>query len=64
MLLHHAQFVVQDADATAAALEQFRRRPSIGFSDCLIVEIARKHGHIPLATFDRGLGRLEGRERL
>lgn len=64
MLLHHAQLVVQDTEVAAAALATFRRHPSVGFSDCLIVELARQHGHIPLGTFDRSLGRLEGAQRL
>jgi predicted nucleic-acid-binding protein len=64
MLLNHAQFTIQDADAVQAALEKFRKRPAVGFSDNLIVEIARKNGHLPLATFDRDLSRLEGTQRL
>jgi predicted nucleic acid-binding protein len=43
---------------------QFRKRPALGFSDCLIVEVARKAGHIPVGTFDRELGRLEGVQRI
>jgi predicted nucleic-acid-binding protein len=60
MLLHHDQLTVQDADAVAAALNQFRRRPKLGFSDCLMVEVARKAGHGPLGTFDRLLGKVDG----
>ncbi len=47
-----------------AALARFRKRPSLAFSDCLIVEIARKAGHMPLGTFDRDLARIEGAERI
>lgn len=64
MLLNHRDLAVQDADVAAAALQQFRKRPSVGFSDCLMLEIARKAGHLPLGTFDRELGRLEGTQRL
>lgn len=64
MLLTHRDLTVQDADAVALALASFRRKPTVGFSDCLIVEIARKAGHLPLGTFDRGLGRLEGAQRI
>ena len=60
MLLHHDQLTVHDADAVAAALNQFRRRPKLGFSDCLMVEVARKAGHGPLGTFDRLLGKVDG----
>ena len=64
MLLNHQQLSVQDTDVVARALEQYRARPALGFSDCLVLEIARKAGHLPLGTFDRGLARLEGAERL
>ena len=64
MLLNHAHLSVQDADVVGRALSQFRLRPALGFSDCLVLEIARKAGHLPLGTFDRGLSRLEGTERL
>jgi predicted nucleic acid-binding protein len=43
-----------------AALEQFRKRPALGFSDCLVLEISRKAGHLPLGTFDRNLAKLDG----
>jgi predicted nucleic-acid-binding protein len=64
MLLSHAEITVQDADVVLAAVEQYRGRPSLGFSDCLVLEIARKAGHLPLGTFDHGLGKLKGAERL
>jgi predicted nucleic-acid-binding protein len=64
MLLEHSQLTLQDPEVIAAALEQFRARPALGFSDCLVLEIARKAGHLPLGTFDRTLGRAPGTERL
>jgi predicted nucleic-acid-binding protein len=64
MLLHHKSLTLQDGDVVAAALEHYRRKPSLGFSDCLLLEIARKAGHTPLGTFDKNLGKLEGAERL
>ena len=64
MLLNHQHLTVQDGDVVGAALAHFRRRPSLGFSDCLILEVTRKAGHLPLGTFDRGLARLSGAERL
>jgi predicted nucleic acid-binding protein len=48
----------------SAALEHFRRKPALGLSDCLLLEIARKTGHMPLGTFDRDLGRLPGTVKL
>jgi predicted nucleic-acid-binding protein len=64
MLLNHKSLTLQDADVVAAALVSYRRKPALGFSDCLVLEIARKAGHIPLGTFDRSLSNLEGVERL
>jgi predicted nucleic-acid-binding protein len=64
ILLNHETVTLQDPDVVAAALEQYRLRPRIGFSDCLVLEIARKAGHLPLGTFDRDLGKLDGAERL
>ena len=60
MLLSHKDLTLQDADAVAAALSHFRKRPALGFSDCLVLEASRKAGHLPLGTFDRRLGKLEG----
>jgi predicted nucleic-acid-binding protein len=64
MLLNHEKLVVQDPDVIAAALDSFRARPALGFSDCLLVELARKAGHLPLGTFDRELGKVVGTQRL
>jgi len=64
MLLNHKDLTLQDSDVVAAALELFRSRPALGFSGCLLLELARKAGHLPLGTFDRTLGRLEGAEKL
>jgi len=64
MLLNHAQLSMQEADVVEPALARFRARPALGFSDCLVLEIARKAGHLPLGTFDRSLSKLEGTQRL
>jgi predicted nucleic-acid-binding protein len=64
MLLHHRDLTVQDADVVTAALGHFRKRSSLGFSDCLALEIARKAGHLPLATFDRDFAKLDDVQRL
>ncbi|HEX8010397.1 MAG TPA: type II toxin-antitoxin system VapC family toxin [Casimicrobiaceae bacterium] len=63
-LLAHADLTLQDADVVAAALTQFRAKPTLGFSDCLVLETARKAGHLPLGTFDRQLGKVTGAHRL
>lgn len=64
MFLNHKELTIQDADVVEAALQSFRTRPKLGFSDCLILEVARKAGHLPLGTFDRDLGKLEGTQRI
>ena len=64
MFLNHAELTIQDADAVAAALKHFQDRPKLGFSDCLILEVARKAGHTPLGTFDGGLSKLPDAQKL
>jgi predicted nucleic-acid-binding protein len=64
MLLNHQHLTLQDSEAVTAAVVSFRRRPALGFSDCLVVEVARKAGHLPLGTFDRDFSKLAGVERL
>ena len=63
-LLNHTELTLQDADVVTRALNHYRARPSLGFSDALVLEIARKAGHLPLGTFDRRLARLDGAQGL
>jgi predicted nucleic-acid-binding protein len=64
MLLNHEHLTVQDADTVTAALARFRRRPVLEFSDCLVVEVARKAGHLPVGTFDRDFAKFDDVERV
>jgi predicted nucleic-acid-binding protein len=64
MLLAHRCLVLQDDDAVARSLESFRARPSLGFSECLMVELARRAGHLPMGTFDRALAKIAGAQQL
>ena len=64
MLLNHKDLTIQDSDVVAITLEEFRGRPALGFSDCLVLEVARKAGHLPLGTFDREFAKLHGVQRL
>ena len=64
MLLNHRDLVVQDSDTVAAALDLFRAKPALGFSDCLMLQLARKAGHLPLGTFDRNLAKVDGAQKL
>ncbi len=63
-LLNHRELTLQDSEVVAGALNRFRSRPSLGFSDCLVLEIARKAGHLPLGTFDQNLAKLDDTHRL
>lgn len=60
MLLEHERLVVQDADVVRSAFVEFKRRPNVGFVDCLVVAVARKAGHLPVGTFDRSMARIDG----
>jgi predicted nucleic-acid-binding protein len=64
MLLNHKDLTLEESEVVSSALDRFRKRPALGFSDCLMLEVARKAGHLPLGTFDRNLGKREGVERL
>jgi predicted nucleic-acid-binding protein len=64
MLLSHKSLSLQEAEVVESALAHFRDRPSVGFSDCLVLEIARKAGHTPVGTFDKQFAKLEGASRL
>ena len=64
MLLNHEHLTLQDQDVVKAAVEKFRRHKGETFSDVLVLEMARKSGHVPLGTFDRNLAKLDGGKRL
>jgi len=64
MLLSHKHLTLQDPDVVVAALAHYLEKPALGFSDCLVLEVACKAGHLPLGTFDRNLSKLEGAQRL
>ena len=64
MFLDHQNLALQDADTVAAALERHRKKRALGFSDCLVLEVARKAGHLPLGTFDHELSKLDGAQKL
>ena len=64
MLLEHKDLTLQDAGVVAAALDLFRARPVLGFFDCLMLQLARKAGHLPLGTFDQALAKTDGAQKL
>jgi hypothetical protein len=53
-----------DTETAAEALNLFRAKPALGFSDCLMLQIAHKAGHLPPGTFDKSPGRILGTRRL
>ena len=60
MLVEHDRLTLQDEDVIREAHSAFERDQSAGFTDCLIVEVARKAGHVPVGTFDRAMSRIDG----
>ena len=63
-LLRQETITIQDPDVVIKALSNFQANRKVDFSDCLILEIARKAGQIPLATFDRNRAKLDGAQQL
>ena len=64
MLLDNGKLSFQSPEVVAAAAKLFRRKPSLRFSDCLMVELARHAGYGPLSTFDNRLGSVDGAQLL
>lgn len=64
MILDHRSLVVQDSDVVTGALGLFRAKPSLGFSDCLMLQLAKSAGHLPLGTFNRALAKVAGTQKL
>ena len=64
MLLDHRDLVLQESEAVEAALTLFREKPSLGFSGCPMLHLARRAGHSPLGTFDRNLARVDGARKI
>ena len=62
-LLAGAEVVLERPAEVAAALVSFRSSRA-DFADCLLLENARAAGMLPLATFDKRLGRLAGTVRI
>jgi predicted nucleic-acid-binding protein len=58
MLLEHQQLILQETDVVRGALDAFTASRGVGFTDCLVVAIAKKNGHIPVGTFDKKLSKL------
>lgn len=59
MLLENEQLTIEHSAVVERALVLYRARPRVRFADCLMVELARQAGCVPLVTFDRELAKLE-----
>lgn len=59
-LLDAESVVVEDAALVEAALARWKSKPRLGFFDCLILELSRARGNLPLMTFDRSLAKEDG----
>ena len=64
MLMEHDRLALQDEDVVRRAHATFASERLVDFSDCLVVELARKAGHVPVGTFDRKMSRLDGADWL
>jgi predicted nucleic-acid-binding protein len=64
LLLEQEHLVVQEPETAAAALDNYRDGGGSDLADCMILELARRNGHLPLGTFDRKLAKLDGAERI
>ncbi len=64
MLLAHEHLAIQDADVVKAALALYQTKPSLGFSDCLMLHIAKKAGHKPFGTFDKDLSKCDDAQKI
>jgi predicted nucleic acid-binding protein len=60
----HQTLILQNQEAITAALELFRGKPGVGFSDRMMLELARQAGHLPLGTFDRNLTKAKDAQKL
>ena len=59
-LVDNKDLFLEEPSVVRAALALYQTERKVHFEDCMILEIARKAGHLPLATFDKALGKLEG----
>ena len=60
MLVEHDRLAFEDEDVIRGSHAAFERTRSAGFTDCVIVEAARKAVNLPVGTFDRAMSRIEG----
>ena len=59
-IIDNRELFLEAPAVVRAALTLYQTQGKIQFEDCMILEIARRAGHLPLATFDKALGKAEG----
>ena len=59
-ILDNKDLALEDPAVVRSALALYQSKAKVGFSDCVMLERARSAGHLPLATFDRALGKADG----
>ncbi len=63
-IIDNKDLALEDPLVVRAGLELYQATTKVGFSDCVVLEKARSAGHLPLATFDKALGKAEGAQPL
>ena len=63
-IVDNKELALEDPDVVRSAIGLYQTKGKIHFEDCMILEIARKAGHLPLVTFDQALGKTEGAQLL
>lgn len=63
-ILDNKDMALEEPAVVRAALALYQSRGKVNFEDCMILEIARNAGHLPLATFDKALGKFEGAQTI
>jgi predicted nucleic-acid-binding protein len=64
LLLQQKHLFLEAPEVVGAALALYRGSGGPDFADCMIVELARKAGHLPVGTFDRKFAKLAGAEKV
>ena len=59
-IIDNKDLFLEEPSIVRMALALYQTEKKVHFEDCMILESARKAGHLPLATFDKALGKLEG----
>jgi predicted nucleic-acid-binding protein len=63
-MLHHRDLTLEASEVVSNALETFCKRPALGFSDCLMLEVAQGGAPAARSLLDRKPGKLEDAEKL